>query len=253
MAESVKRRVAAARLAVAFVAAGTIAGASAWAQASPPAPTAKSSALNAYLKLKGLTSANIADGSLLYKDFKKYEVPSEAAFKHFEKVVFNKYYPKVEIDRNFIKGQSSDYIKHQEFDGLYMKYGEADARYMKLDASVMHGDGSVLTATRLLPTVNKVTLLDVPGKFTVDTTGPTVTITNTSNAPLVMTSCPNGAGGVSVGKIAPGASADCDDSNSQAPLTLQLIGGDGSVATLNYSAVSVQGGTQSTVQILIGL
>ena len=163
---------------------------------------------------------------------------AELSRKHFQKVELQRVYPKVEIDRTFIKGEA------------------ADARYIKLDdigTKVVGGKGSVFTATRLLPTVNKVTLLDVPGKFTVDTTGPIVTITNTSNAPLVMTFCPNGAGGSSVGKIAPGASADCDDSNSQAPLTLQLIGGDGSVATLNYSAVSVQGGTQSTVQILIGL
>ena len=49
MAEKVKRRVAAARLAVAFVAAGTIAGAT-WAQAGPP-PTAESSAADIFAKL----------------------------------------------------------------------------------------------------------------------------------------------------------------------------------------------------------
>ena len=250
MAESVKRRVAAARLAVAFVAAGTIAGTGAWAQAAPPPPTAQSSAFDSFLKIDNIKGENIVDGSLLYKDFKKYEVPSYKMFqkaefsrKHFQKVELNRVYPKVEIDKLF--------IKHQDFDGLYIKHAEADARYIKLSDSVIRGDGSVFTATRVLPTVNKVTLLDVPGKFTVDTTGPIVTITNTSNAPLVMTSCPHGAGGVSVGELAAGASADCDDSDRA--FTLQLIGGDGSVATLNYSAVQVPGGTQSTVQILIGL
>lgn len=241
MAENVKRRVAAARMAVAFVAAGTIAGATAWAQASPapPEPTAKSNTLKRFEKFHRptITGADIVDGSLLYKDFKKFQVPSETEFKHYEKVELRRVYPIVEIDRNFIK------IK------------DADARYIKIEdlgTKVVQGKGSVFTATRLLPTVNKVTLLDVPGKFTVDTTGPTVTITNSSDAPLVMSSCSKGVGGASVGQLAPGASADCDDSN-QAAMTLQLIGGDGSVATLNYSAVSVQGGTQSTVQILIGL
>jgi hypothetical protein len=243
MAENVKRRVAAARMAVAFVAAGTIAGAAAWAQASPPAPTAKSSALNAYLKHKPLTSANIADGSLLYKDFKKHQVPSYRMFqkaelsrKHFEKVELNRVYPKVEIDRDFIK------IK------------DADARYVKIDdigTKVVGGKGSVFTATRVLPTVNKVTLLDVPGRFTVDTQGPTITITNTSSSPLTYSSC--GAGGA--GTLQPNEHTDCDDTD--AVHTLQLIGGaDGTeVATLDFSYIPTQGtpNAQVTVQVLIGL
>ncbi len=92
---------------------------------------------------------------------------AELSRKHFQKVELDRVYPKVEIDRNFIKGEA------------------ADARYIKLDdigTKVVGGKGSVFTATRLLPTVNKVTLLDVPGKFTVDTTGPVVTITNTSGS-----------------------------------------------------------------------
>ncbi len=162
MAENVKRRVATARMAVAFVAAGTIAGAAAWAQASPPA---HDSALNSYLKLKGQVRE------------------LQARERHFEKVVFHKYYSKVELNKSF--------AKHSDLNS-YIKIDEADSRYIKIDdigTKVVGGKGSVYTATRVLPTVNKVTLLDVPGKFTVDTTGPTVTITNTSNSPLVYSAC----------------------------------------------------------------
>ena len=93
MAENVKRRVAAARLAVAFVAATTIAGAAAWAQAGPP-PVAQSSASDIFAKLgdiKGeyVDSGNIDDGSLLYKDFQKGQIPS---FKVFDK-----------LDESFVK------------------------------------------------------------------------------------------------------------------------------------------------------
>ncbi len=221
--------------------AAAIAGATAWAQASPPAPTAKSSALNSYLKLKGqgLTSANIADGSLLYKDFQKYQVPSYKMFqkaelsrKHFQKVEIDRVYPKVEIDRNFLK------IK------------DADARYVKIDdvgSKVVMGDGSVLTATKLVAGGQSERLLDVAGKFTVDATGPTIRITNTGSSPLIVTTC-GAAGSATLGTT---EHTDCDDTDSAH--AVQLIGTDGSVATLNFSAVQVPGGTQSTVQVLIGL
>src|SRR6478735_6760332 len=111
MAESVKRRVAAARLAVAFVAAGTIAGATAWAQAGPP-PTAQSSASDIFAKIgdiKGefVDSANVENGSLLFKDFKTGQVPSLGQFAKLDQSFF-KYKKAVNNFKYDIKGELGD-------------------------------------------------------------------------------------------------------------------------------------------------
>ena len=252
MAESVKRRVAAARLAVAFVAAGTIAGASAWAQASPPPPTAQSSALNAYLKLK---SSNIVDGSLLFEDMQKHQVPSWKEFKkfqasgeHFKKAVLGRYYTKAQLDSFFVKGESSDYVKHAEFDGVYFKYDQADALYIKQGAAV-NGDGSVHTATASVGAALTVKLLDVPNLFTVDAKGPEITITNTSGGTLTHGAC----GALGGGTLAPNGTLKC--TGNESTQTMQLITGGTapSVVTLSFSAIPNQGLTVDTVQILIGL
>lgn len=264
MAENVKRRVAAARLAVAFAAAGTIAGVTAWAQAGPPAATVSASAKGEHIKKAVITvrsSENVADGSLLFEDFKKFEVPSYKQFhknevqsKHFQKVVFNRYYPKVEIDRLFIKGESTDYIKRSEISS-YLKHTEADARYLKHTDSVVRGDGSVFTESALLANLSEQRMLSISGLVDVDANNgpsPHMKVTNTSGGPLTHTSC----GQIQAGVLQPGESFSCpSDGASQ---TVQLIGAGANpiVATLSFSGVlAVQGGgdTQFTTQILIGL
>ena len=162
----------------------------------PPPPTAQSSAFDSFLKIDNIKGENIVDGSLLYKDFKKYEVPSYKMFqkaelsrKHFQKVELNRVYPKVEIDRLFIKGESNDYIKRSEISS-YIKGSEADARFIKLTDSVIRGDGSVFTASALVPAVqSSARLLEVANMFTVDAMGPTIRIRNTSGAPLTHSAC----------------------------------------------------------------
>jgi hypothetical protein len=250
MAENVKRRVAAARLAVAFVAAGTIAGATAWAQASPP--VAKSSAYDAFLKIK---SQNIVDGSLLYQDFKQNQVPSQsqfakfhAKFDSFQKAVFKKYLTKTEAENTYIKGESN----------TYMKMNDADARYLKLSEPVVRGTGSVFTASgESLAAKPPVRLLDVPNAFTVDAQGPTITITNTSGSPFEVSKCSAPGGGTNGGgTLQPQGTLTCDGSSGIAQ-AVQLIGagpgGGPQVATLNFSSFSTQNGSQDTVQILVGL
>jgi hypothetical protein len=261
MAESVKRRVAAARLAVAFVAAGTIAGATAWASASPP-PTAHSSASDIFAKIGDIKSENIADGSLLYKDFKKGEVPS---FKQFVKLdeTFFKYKKavnsfKYDADKKLgdVNGDIST-IKGEL--GGYIKLSDADARYIKMNDAIM-GDGSVFTATgESLVGKPAVRILDVPNLFTVDAAGPVVTITNTSGGTLEVSKCPAPGGQTTNGggTLINGGTLVCDGSSGFGQ-TVQLIsaagtGGGPHVSTLNFSAIPTQGGTLNTVQILIGL
>jgi hypothetical protein len=243
MAESVKRRVAAARLAVAFVAAGTIAGAAAWAEASPPpaGPAAHSSAFEAYLKIKNLTGANIRDHSLFYKDLKHGQVPSQKQFAklrrefvHIEKVVFD---------------NQKSFVKQSDLAG-YVKLDEADQRYVKLTDSVVRGDGSVFTASKVVPAAgSQEALLDVPGMFTVDAMGPTLTFTNTGSSDLLHTLCSGGVG--TDIPIQPGKTLTCEA--TQESQGVQLIDGNGKVATVNFSAITFSGNVQATVQILIGL
>ena len=186
MAESVKRRVAAARLAVAFVAAGTIAGASAWASASPPPPVAQTSAKGEHIKKATLTvrhSDQVVNGSLLFEDFKKGEV---ASGKHFAKVEiqFKKHKATVNKSLSTIKGEIGD-IKSQ-IDGIKGELstikGESSS-YLKVTDDVVRGDGSVFSAD-ITVGAEAVDVFNAPSMFTVDATGPVITITNTSSSPL---------------------------------------------------------------------
>jgi hypothetical protein len=260
MAESVKRRVAAARLAVAFVAAGTIAGAAAWAQASPP-PTANSSASDIFAKIgdiKGefVDSANVDNGSLLYKDFKTGQVPS---FKMFAKVddAFFKYKKATNNFKYDVKNELGDVngdlstIKGEL--GSYIKMSDADARYIKMNDAIM-GDGSVFTATKAIGKgSNGETLVDLPGLVKVEMTDLTMKITNTGGGTLTHASCnaPAGGGTIPGGELAPGGSLTCK--TSEQTEAFQMINGDGKVVTLNFSNIVIPTGSQGTVQILIGL
>jgi hypothetical protein len=246
MAERVKRRVAAARLAVAFVAAGTIAGA-AWAQAGPPPPTAQSSASDIFAKLGDIKidSSNVDNGSLLYKDFKKGQIPSFAMFDKLNDAFFkykkavNEYKPQLAGQLDTIKGEL-DTIKGEL--GGYIKTTDADARYIKMNDAIM-GDGSVFTATKAVSAQNMIRIVEAPGMFTVDAQGPTLTITNTGSSDLDHTAC----GAIGAGTLKPGENVGC--ATGEHSDTLQLVNGDGRVATLNFSQFS----GQVTVQILVGL
>jgi hypothetical protein len=240
MAESVKRRVAAARLAVAFVAAGTIAGATAWAQASPPPTTAQSSAVDAFYKPNSIKTQNVINGSLLFQDFKAGEVVSGDAFFKYKKAVNAfKYDAKVDIanvngDLNTIKGEL----------GGFVKTGDA-----------IMGDGSVFTASQAIPQgSNGVTLLDLPGLVKVVATDTEMNITNTGGGTLTHSSCGDPAGGgFAAGVMQPGATLSCATGQHSEPV--QFISGNGKVATVNLSnlAMPATGGSQATVQILVGL
>jgi hypothetical protein len=257
MAESVKRRVAAARLAVAFVAAGTIAGATAWAQAGPPPPTAQSSAFDAFAKVH-LDSSNIKNGSLLFQDFKPGQVLSADAFFKYKKAETS-FKKAVNGDLGTIKGELGDVngdinaIKGEL--PAYIKMSDADARYIKMNDAIM-GDGSVFTATQAVPQgSNGVTLLDLPGLVKVVATETDMKILNTGGGTLTHSSCGTVGqpGFVAAGTLGPGASFSCATGQHAEPV--QFISGNGQVATVNLSnlAMPAVGGSQATVQILIGL
>lgn len=260
MAESVKRRVAAARLAVAFVAAGTIAGAT-WASASPPPPQAESSAVDVFSKHK-IDSGDVKNGSLLFQDFKSGEVLSNDVFVKYKKQL-NDWKLDSKVDIAGVKGELGD-IKSSvdtvkgDIAGIkgelssYLKEAVADARYLKLSDDVVRGDGSVFTASAVFgATGQPVALLDVPSMFSVHAVdNAVVKITNTSGAPLTHSAC----GGTAAGVLQPNNSINCVIGGAEAE-TVQLIG-DGAapqIATLNMSSIPSGQFNVFTAQILIGL
>jgi hypothetical protein len=252
MAENVKRRVAAARLAVAFVAAGTIAGATAWAQAGPP-PTAQSSASDIFAKLGDIkiNSSNIIDGSLKLQDFHRGEVAAFDAFSKYKKAT-TQYKKATNATLGHIKGELSDVngdistIKGEL--GSYIKTTDADARYIKMNDAIM-GDGSVFTGTQALGKGSSLTTLaDLSGLIKVEATDVQFKVTNVSSGNLTHTACGIGGAG---GTLAPGASLTCG--TGEAAQTVQFVNGDGHVVTLNFSNIALPNGSQATVQILVGL
>lgn len=250
VAESVKRRVAAARLAVAFVAAGTIAGATAWAQAGPP-PVAHSSASDIFKKAK-FDSSNIKNGSLLFQDFKNGQVVSSKAFYYFRHTD-GKHELEVNGDLQSIKGELGTY--KPQFEAIrnelpsYVKMDEADNRYWKSTQPLVKGDGSVFTATGVPSAQNPVSLLSVPNLVNVDALpgGAAIKITNSSSSDISHASCTAPAGGtVGAGTLQPGESVSC--ATGEHSEAFQIIAGS-QVATLNFTKID----TQVTVQILVGM
>lgn len=257
MAETVRRRVAAARLAVAFVAAGALAGAGAWASAGPPAPNARKAGGEQFPTGKlTIDSSNVENRSLLYKDFKAGQVPSfktfdklDEGFFKFKKAV-NEYKPQFEGQLGAIKGELTT-IKGEL--GGYVKTTDADGRYIKLGDAIM-GDGSVFNAIKDAGGQDPVPIVSVPNLVNVDAmpAEQSIRVTNTSGSNLTYSQCSGLSGG---GTMAPGESVSCA-TGEQTDL-MQLIGGSGgsAVTTLNFSSLpAVQAGDrQYIIAILVGM
>ncbi len=251
MAENIKRRVAAARLAVAFVAAGTIAGA-AWAQAGTQPPVASTSASDYLLKTDSIKSQNIINGSLLFKDFKKGQLPSLVQFNKLGKD-FQQFKKTTNAGLSSVKAELATH--KTQIDGIkgelgsFVKLSDADARYVKVTDDIVRGDGSVFTASKLVNPNNQTSMLSVPGMFSVDVLGSTVIVTNTSGDELGHSACGDQNDS---GTLAPNASFQCTVGESTESIQFFSWGRE-VAATLSFSSISSQQGLQSTVQILIGL
>jgi hypothetical protein len=253
VAERVKRRVAAARLAVAFVAAGTIAGA-ALAQAGAPALTARKAGKEQHeLGKLQINSSNIENGSLLYKDFKKAQIPPlhmfdklDESFFKFKKAV-NEYKPQLEGQLDAIKGELTT-IKGEL--GGHIKTTDADARYIKIGDAIM-GDGSVFNAVKEAGGQDPVPIVSVPNLVSVVALPgeQQIRITNIGTGDLNYSECGGHVGG---GTMAPGQSVSCATGDQTD--VMQLIGGS-AVTTLNFSSLpAVQAGARNyIIAILVGM
>lgn len=255
MAENIKRRLATARLAVAFVVAGSIAGA-AWAQADPP--TAHSSAADYFIKKNSVNSDSIVDGSLHLQDFHKGEV---ASFKQFLKLdsAFTRFHKAV--PQTYLKIDSTGYVKQSDLNGYikqsdlngYIKLSDADGRYRKASEPVVLGDGSVFTGDGIVAN-QLIGLLNVPSLVNVEGVSGKVRITNTSGGDLLHTECKSTSpepSQVPAGTLKAGSFLECASDGSTS--SMQFFTGDGRVATLSFSSIPAAGGALDTVQILIGL
>jgi len=235
---------------------------------------AQSSAADIFAKLgdiKGefVDSANVDDGSLLYKDFQKGQIPS---FKAFDKLdeSFVKYKKQVndwkqdskledaaiKIETTAIKsdlsGIKTDISGIKGELGSYLKGEQADARYLKASEPVVRGDGSVFTATQFADG-QVVPILSVPGLISVDAlpSGIAIRITNIGGSDLAHSEC----GGIpTAGTLKPTQSVTCDITSETD--VMQLIGvGSPEMATLNFTFFPAIEGNSGlyTVQILVGL
>ena len=271
MAESVRRRVAAARLAVAFVAAGTIAGATAWASAGPPPPQAEPSAVDVFSKHK-IDSSDVKNGSLVFEDFKSGEIVSSDLFVKYKKQITD-FKQDVKGDVAGIKGELGT-VK-LEVDGLqtevsgikgelgtYVKGEQADARYLKISDPVVRGDGSVFSESRLIPPFagKRATVMDVPGLLAIEAENGTprlAYVVNRTGGPLTHTGCGGGGGSTGnspAGVVQPGKFFHC--AVEGVPLTIQFFGegADPLVITLTFSSLELgqTGEANYTAQIVVG-
>jgi hypothetical protein len=258
MAENVKRRVAAARLAVAFVAATTIAGATAWASAGPPPPQADSSAVDVFQKHK-IDSGDIKNGSLLYQDFKSGEVLSSNVFVKYKKAIAD-YKLDVKGDVGTIKGELGDIklqigdIKGESKD--FLKLADTDSRYLKLSDAVVRGDGSVFNAIKEVSLSGQqglVPLIGLPGMIDVNIVSgeQEIKITNTGGSDLLFSQCTGGQGGT----LRPTESVSCNINAQSQVMQLIGAGGGSTVVTLNFTALpAVQAGSMKyIIAILVGM
>jgi len=244
--------VAAARLAVAFVAAGTIAGA-AWAQAEPPS-----------IKGEFVDSSNVVDGSLMFKDLHKGEVPSLEQFqklrlttKRFKKVAGRRFAGAGELGK--VKGEVDSITGEL---GTYLKGDVADARYLRQSDSVVRGDGSVFSESTLITAMGKrVPVMEVPGLLAVEAENgkpQLLYVTNRSGVPLFHTSGGEGGGGspgTPAGLVQPGKFFIGVVGSFPASFQLFGEGDDPVIVTLTASAVLVPQTNEErhyTVQILVG-
>jgi hypothetical protein len=190
---------------------------------------------------------NIVDGTLLFKDFKKGQVPS---FKQFKKLQTSgaKFHKATNGGLASIEGQL----------GTFVKSSDADARYIKQSDAVVRGDGSVFSQTELITLVGKrVPVMTVPNLLAVEAENgkPRLFyVVNLSAGPISHTGCKEGPFGAAAGALQPGKHFFC--LTGEEPVTVQLFteGGNPTIATLTVSAIPTGQGedAQYTAQVLVG-
>jgi hypothetical protein len=243
MAEYAERKLRTAKLSIALAVAAILGGLAARDQTAGASGTEK----GAEPHLAPITSADIKNASLLFKDFKSGQVYSQdqvdAKFIKFKAA--NNTFVKIEDANN-------TFVKIEDANNTFAKVNDVNNTFVKIEDAkneFVQGDGSVFTGFEALTGNGSVNVLDVPGivraegVFAAGANSPQARLTNLGTTPLHYAS-PAGTG-----VIAP----------TQGILiglnqTIQLISESSppEIATLTVSGIPVGQTTDFSAQALLG-
>jgi hypothetical protein len=239
MAERAKRRLKVAKVSVSVAVAAVLAGLVA-RDKSPETVAYELAGAQPHMVPPTITTGDIKDGTLLYRDFKRGQVYSQ-------KMADNLFMKEKIADRTFYKVQDANDTFLQKADAAktYVKIDDANSRFVNGDGRVFTGAGSSQGAL--------IGLLDLPGLASVQGNHPatggldTVRVTNTSGSPIEISPAGSGNGIIAVDK-----SVDLTI-NGGTPLTVQmLVPAVQKIATLTVSSIPAGGGADFVAQGLVG-
>jgi hypothetical protein len=240
MAEYAERKLRNAKLSVALAVAAILGGLAARDQIAE----ATGGDTGAQPRVAPITSVDIKNASLLFKDFKAGQVYSDN-----------------EINHKFLKISDADntFIKIEDANNTFVKGVDANNTFVKIEDAknqFVEGDGSVLTGFEAAPGSGAVTVLDIPGVVRAEGVPPgqqtpaATRLTNLGTTPLHYAA--DGGGG---GVVAPTQSILIALSGAGGrAATVQLIseGTPPTIATLTVSAILAGPSTNFSAQALLG-
>lgn len=251
MAEYAERKLRTAKLSVALAIAAVLGGLAARDQ-SAQATTAEKGA-GPQLAKAPITSAEIKNSSLLFKDFKAGQVYSDNEVNH-------KFLKIDEANATFWKlaDANNTFIKIEDANNTFIKGDAANSTFLKIEdakGQYVQGDGSVFTGFEAAAGNGAVTVLDLPGIVRAEGVPPgqqtpaQTRLTNLGTTPLHYAT---GAGG---GVIAPTQGVLIGlGGGGGGSATIQLIseGSPPEIATLTVSGILIGQTTNFSAQALLG-
>jgi hypothetical protein len=224
MAEYAERKLRNVKLSVALAIAAILGGLAARDQTAGAAAGAEK---GAEPHLAPITSADIKNASLLFKDFKSGQI-----------------YSQDQVDAKFIKFKAANHT--------FLKLADANNTFVKIEDAkheFVQGDGSVFTGFEALTGNGSVPVLDIPGMlraegvFAVGANSPQARLTNLGTTPLHYAS-PAGTG------VVPPTQSILIGLNQ----TIQVIteGSPPEIATLTVSGIPAGQTTDFSAQALLG-
>jgi hypothetical protein len=254
MAEYVERKFTAAKLSVALAIAAVLGGLAARDQSAGATEAVKGP--SPHMAPGSITSSEIKNESLLFKDFKPNQVFSDNQ-------VNAKFLKITDADVKYLKiDEASDiFLKLDQASDIFIKREDANKAFVKVEDAAhqfINGDGKVVTGFETSTGGAVAKVLEVPGFVRAEgvppsqQAGPRARLTNLGGTPLHY-----GTGG-GAGVIAPGATQEILISGGQAggSVAVQLIdeASPPTVGTLTLTGILIglSQGTNFSGQILIG-
>jgi hypothetical protein len=253
MAEYAERKLRTAKLSVALAIAAVLGGLAARDQ-SAQATTAEPGA-GPQLAKAPITSAEIKNSSLLFKDFKAGQVYSDNEVNHkFLKIEdANAIFAKIDDANNtFIKIEDANntFIKGEVANNTFLKIEDAKNQFVQGNGSVLTGFEAVTGNNASAPILDLLGMVRAEGVVTPQQNQPQARLTNLGTTPL------HYATGGTAGVMAPNAQGVLIGlgGGGGGSATVQLIseGSPPEIATLTLSAIPAGGTTNFSGQALLG-